>query len=161
MRKFTFILAFLIVSVAAAFGQSTADSISLIKSFGTYKFYQGENRLTMKQLTTKLESNEQAFMELKSAKSVFVTTYIFGIAGGYFIANPLGTAIGGGEPNWALAGIGAALIVVTITLNQSFNNKAKQAVDTYNSGLGKSAFWDKTELKLSLTGDGIGLTLRL
>ncbi|MCK9451592.1 MAG: hypothetical protein M0Q90_07875 [Bacteroidales bacterium] len=115
----------------------------------------------MKQLTTKLETNEQAYTKLKSAKSVYVTTYIVGIAGGYFIANPLGTAIGGGKPNWALAGIGAALIVVTITLNQSFNKKAKQAVDTYNSGLGKSVFWDKTELKLSMTGNGIGLLLRL
>lgn len=161
MRKLTIILALLTVCVASAFGQSTADSISLIKSFGTYQFYQGENRLTMKQLTTKLKPNEQAYKELRSAKAVYTTAMIFSYAGGFMVGWPIGTAIGGGEPNWALAGIGAALIVVTITLNQNFNKKAKQAVDTYNSGLGKSAFWDKTELKLSMTGNGIGLILRL
>jgi len=58
-----------------------------------------------------------------------------------------------------MAGIGAGLIVVSIPISQSFNKKAKQAVDTYNGGLQTSSFWDKNELKLTMTGNGIGLTL--
>jgi len=60
-----------------------------------------------------------------------------------------------------LAGIGVGLIVVAFSFSKTSTKKSLQAIDTYNSGLGKSAFWDKTELKLSLTGDGIGLILKL
>ena len=56
-----------------------------------------------------------------------------------------------------MAGIGAGLIVVSIPISQSFNKKAKQAVDTYNGGLQTSSFWDKNELKLTMTGNGIEL----
>lgn len=71
----------------------------------------------------------------------------------------IGTVIGGGEPNWTMAGIGAGLIVVAILISQSFNKKVKHAVETYKGGLQTSSFWDKNELKLILTGNGIGLTL--
>lgn len=160
MRKFTIIIAFLTVCVASAFSQSTTDSITMTKVFGGYQFYQGGNRLTLNQLASTMKPDEQAYKEIKSAKSVYITTMIFSYAGGFMVGYPLGTALGGGDPNWALAGIGAGLIVVAISLNHSFNKKAKQAVDTYNSGIGESSFWDKSELKLSMTGNGIGLTLR-
>ena len=58
-----------------------------------------------------------------------------------------------------MAGIGAGLIVVSIPITQSLNKKEKKAVEKYNGGLQTSSFWDKNELKLSLTGNGIGLTL--
>jgi len=73
---------------------------------------------------------------------------------------PVGTAIGGGDPNWAMAGIGAGLIVVTIPISQKFNKQAKQAVDIYNLGLQETSFWDKRELRFSMNGNGLGLTLR-
>ena len=58
-----------------------------------------------------------------------------------------------------MAGIGVGLIVVSIPISKSFNKKAKQAVEIYNGGLQTSSFWYKNELKLSMTGNGIGLTL--
>ncbi len=84
---------------------------------------------------------------------------IFSYAGVFMVGWPLGAAIGGGEPNWAMAGIGAGLIVVAIPISQNFNKKAKHAVETYHGGLQTSSFWDKNELKISMTGNGIGLTL--
>jgi len=161
MKKFTVIIAFLAISIASAFGQSTADSITMKKEFGGQQFYQHGYRLNIKQLTSVIKTDEQAYKELRSAKAVYTTAMIFSYAGGFMVGWPIGTAIGGGEPNWVLAGIGAGLIVVAFSLSKSSNKKSLQAVDTYNSGLGKSAFWDKRELKLSMTGDGIGLILRL
>lgn len=76
------------------------------------------------------------------------------------VGYPIGTAIGGGDPNWLLAGIGASLIVFSIPLSQSFNTKAKQAIDTYNRGLQTSSSLERSELKFSISGNGIGLVLR-
>jgi hypothetical protein len=44
-------------------------------------------------------------------------------------------------------------------LNRSFNKKARQAIDTFNEGLESDSFWDRSELKLSKTESGLGLTL--
>jgi hypothetical protein len=81
-------------------------------------------------------------------------------AGGFMVGWPIGTAIGGGDPEWAMAGIGAGLIVIAIPLSLKFNKQAKQAVDTYNGGLFTSSFWDKNELIVSMTGNSVGLVLR-
>ena len=94
------------------------------------------------------------------SESTYTLATIMGGVGGFMVGWPIGTAIGGGEPNWIMAGIGAGLIVVAIPLSQNYNKKAKQAVDTYNIGLMTSSLWDKSELRLSMTGNGVGLTLR-
>ena len=159
MKKIAIILILLTVSMSFTFGQTVSDSISMKKVFGGYQFYQGEKRLNMNKLVNTMKPNEQAYKQIKSAQSTYTMAMIFSYAGGFMIGWPLGTAIGGGEPNWAMAGIGAGLIVVSIPISQSFNKKAKQAVETFNGGLQTSSFWDKNELKLSITGNGIGLTL--
>jgi len=113
----------------------------------------------MNQLVNTMKPNDQAYQQIKSAQSSYTLATIIGGVGGFMVGWPIGTALGGGEPNWTMAGIGAGLIVVSIPITQSFNKKAKQAVETYNGGLRTSSFWDKNELKLSMTGNGIGLTL--
>lgn len=159
MRKIAIILTLLVVSMSFTFGQTASDSISMKKVFGGYQFYQGEQRLNVNQLVNTMKPNNQAYQQIKSAQSTYTLATIIGGVGGFMVGWPIGTALGGGEPNWTIAGIGAGLIVVSIPISQSFNKKAKQAVETYNSGLQTSSFWDKNELKLSLTGNGIGLTL--
>ena len=159
MKRISLIITLLTLGLSFTFGQSPADSISMKKVFGGYHFYQGDNRLNMKQLVNAMEPNEQAYKEIKSAQSTYTLASIVGFAGGFMVGWPLGTAIGGGDPNWAMAGIGAGLIVVSIPISQNFNKKAKQAVDTYNGGLQTSSFWDKSELRFSMTSNGVGLPL--
>ena len=159
MKRIAIIMTLLTVACSFTYGQTSTDSISMKKVFGGYQFYQGDKRLNMNQLVKAMKPNEKAYKEIKSAQSTYTLSTIVGFAGGFMVGWPIGTAIGGGEPNWTMAGIGAGLIVVSIPITQSFNKKAKQAVETYNGGLQTSSFWDKNELKLSLTGNGIGLTL--
>ncbi len=159
MRKIAVILTLLAVNMSFTFGQTASDSISMKKVFGAYQFYQGEQRLNMKQLVNTMKPNEQAYQQIKSAQSSYTLATISGAVGGFMVGWPIGTAIGGGEPNWTIAGIGAGLIVISIPISQSSNKKAKQAVETYNGSLGPGSSGDKRELSLSLTGNGIGLTL--
>ncbi len=162
MKRIVIIMSLLSVcfTFTFTFGQTVTDTISMKKVFGGYQFYQGEKRLNMNQLVTTMKPNEQAYKQIKSAQSSYTIAMIFGYAGGFMVGWPIGTAIGGGKPNWAMAGIGAGLIVVAIPISHSYNKKAKQAVDTYNNGFQPSSFWDKSEIKLSMTANGIGLSLR-
>uniref|UniRef100_UPI003216684B hypothetical protein n=1 Tax=uncultured Draconibacterium sp. TaxID=1573823 RepID=UPI003216684B len=158
MKKITLIIFLLTAGFSFVFAQNEAE-ITMKKVFGGYQFYQGDQRLNMKGLVNAVENNEQAFAEMKAARSTYTFATIMSGAAGFMIGYPVGTAIGGGDPNWALAGIGAGLILVSIPISQKFNKQAKQAVDTYNAGLPTSSFWDKNELRLSMTGNGVGLTL--
>ncbi|MEZ5017166.1 MAG: hypothetical protein R2800_08950 [Flavipsychrobacter sp.] len=46
-----------------------------------------------------------------------IGAYVFGAAGGALIGYPLGTALGGGDPEWLLAGIGAGCLAIAIPLS--------------------------------------------
>lgn len=160
MKRITIIFTVMIFASLLCQGQSTSMPIVMKKSFGGYTFFQGDKRLNMNQLVNAMESNNQAYTQIKSAKSTYTIASTLGLAGGFLVGWPLGTAIGGGKPNWVLAGIGAGLIVASIPISNNFNKKARKAVDTYNGELKTSSFWDRKELDLSMTGGGIGLTLR-
>lgn len=136
------------------------ESIIMKKGLGGYQFYQAGKVLRVAQLVKILEPNELAYNEIKAAQSNYVFAMILGSAGGFMVGWQLGTAVGGGEPNWTMAGIGAGLIVVSIPISQKFNKQAKGAIDIYNRGLETSSFWDKNELNFVMTSNSLGLTLR-
>ena len=131
-----------------------------IAGIGFSKMLPKNKRLKMNQLVKTLEPNEIAYMEIKAAQTTYVLSMILGFTGGFLIGWPVGAALGGGEPNWAMAAVGAGLIVVTIPISNKFNKQAKSAVDNYNSGLVTSSFWDKNELNFTVSDNGVGLTLR-
>ncbi|HOB83872.1 MAG TPA: hypothetical protein PKX27_03385 [Bacteroidales bacterium] len=159
MKKIQIIMALLTVCLAVSFGQ-TSESITMKKVFGGYQFYQGDKRLNMNQLVNAIKPNEQAYKEIRSAKTTYAITSVFAGAGGFMVGYPIGTAIGGGDPNWTMAGIGAGLIVVSIPLSVKFNKQARQAVNTYNNGSVTGSFWNKSEFKFCFTANGMGLKLR-
>ena len=72
---------------------------------------------------------------------------------------PIGTAIGGGKPNWVLAGIGAGLIVIDIPLVKSAEKKLKKAVDTYNSGLSPKPHSQSYDVHLGIVPAGLALVI--
>ncbi len=159
MKRIAIIICLLTVTCAFTYGQTATDSISIKKVAGGYKFYHGEKKLNLNQLVIMLEPNEKAHKQIKSAQSTNTLATILGFAGGFMVGWPLGTAAGGGEPNWAVAGVGAGLIVFSIPMSQKFNKQAKEAVDTYNGGLQTSSFRNKSDLRFSLSEIGLGLTL--
>lgn len=160
MKKITVILSLLMMIFAATYGQAPNDSIQMKKVFGGYQFYQDGQRLTVGQLVKAMESNKQAYAEIKEAQSSYTLASIIGGAGGFMVGWPLGAALAGGKANWTLAGIGAGLIVVSIPISTKFNKQAKSAVNNFNAGIRPTAFWDKHELRLASCGNGVGLLFR-
>lgn len=156
MQKTIVILIFTLATITFCNGQK----IEIEEVFAGYKFTQNGNQMTMKDLVKTMESNKQAFYLIKKAQSNETLASIIGFIGGGLIGWPIGTAIGGGDANWALAGIGVGFIAVAIPISSSANKKAKEAVELYNSSLNSTSFYKfKPEFEVIATGNGIGLSM--
>lgn len=151
----------LILSLAlAATSFCNAQKIETQKVFGGYQYTQNGNQMTMRDLARTVESNQQAFDLMKKAQSTSALASVIAYTGGALIGWPIGTAIGGGDPNWALAGIGAGLVVIGLPISSGANKNAKQAVELYNSSLDTTSFHEvKPEFKIIANGTGIGLSM--
>lgn len=157
MLKIAFIFSLIVCSLTATVGQTAADTITMKKVFGGYEFSQHGQILKMNELLKILQPNEAAFKQMQAAQTTNAFATVIGFVGGFMIGFPIGTAIAGGEPNWAMAGIGAGLLVVTIPITKRFNTQSKQAIESYNSGLQTTSFWNNTQVKLCISGNGAGL----
>ena len=137
-----------------------AQQIEMEKVFGGYKYTKNGKLMKMKDLVKTMESNQQAFDLIKKAQSNNTIASIIGGAGGFLVGWPIGTAIGGGDANWSLAGVGAGLIAISIPFTSGSNKNGKQAVELYNSSLKSTSFYEfKPEFKVISNGNGIGLSM--
>jgi hypothetical protein len=165
MQRILLLIAVLITTVTTSTAQNantktSSDSILIIKKFGGYQFYKNDRQLNMNQLQAVLEVNNEAYKDIKSARSATTFSSILGYAGGFLIGWPIGTAMGGGKPNWTMAAVGAGLTAISIPISISAKKKARSAVSKYNSGLTSNSSAGFKELKLKLTDDGIGVVLK-
>ena len=155
MKKivFTFVISLFTFSVISA------QEIELKKSFGENFFYQNGEKLKRKQVKDLMKNNAEAFALMKSANSNYTWASIIGFSGSALVGYPIGTAIGGGDAKWELAGAGAALILVAIPILNNYNKKSKEAVALYNSDLpGVSANF-QPEFNLNIKGLGLGISM--
>jgi hypothetical protein len=141
------------------FSNVNAQKIELKKSFGENLFYQNGERLTSRQLTNILKSNNEAFNLIKSAKSNYTWATILGVSGGALVGFPIGTAVGGGDPKWELAGAGAALILVAIPILNNYNKKSKAAIALYNADLPTVSSSFKPVFNLNFKGVNLGIAM--
>ena len=137
-----------------------AQKIEVKKVFGGYKYMQNEKPMSMRGLIKAMELNADAYQLIKKASTNNTLANILGGAGGALIGFPIGTSLGGGDANWALAGIGAGLIVVSIPISSSLHKNAKQAVDIYNASLNETSFYHfKPKFNMIANQHGIGLSM--
>lgn len=112
---------------------SETDSIEIKLKSGVYRMYQNGQLLNQKSLQRILKVNPQAYQQFRSAKSSNTFATVLSYAGGFLIGWPLGTAIGGGKPNWAIAGIGAGLVGLSIPISIKTKRKFYGAIKEYNA----------------------------
>jgi len=153
MRNLIFLIAVL------AFISTNAQQIEVKKSFGEVQLYKDDVRLTMKDTKALMRDHEAAFKELRKANTNKAFSYIFGIPGGALIGYPIGTAIGGGEPEWLLAGIGAGLIVVSIPFISGYNKRARNAVSLYNESVINTTSSFQPDVRFSVKANGLSLVI--
>lgn len=158
MKNQLITLAIIILWSFQTFAQSSEQTIQIKKTaFGTF-FLQNEEKLTLNQLLDVTQHNVEAYDLMKKAKTNANVSTILGAVGGFMIGWPLGTAIAGGEPNWALAGVGAGFAVVSIPFSVQYSKQAKQAVSIHNDTVQNVS---SLNLKLGLFNKGLGLKISL
>ncbi|WP_373942029.1 hypothetical protein OEG92_01135 [Polaribacter sejongensis] len=83
----------------------------------------------------------------------------FRCCGWWFSWVSVGTAIGGGEPKWALVGVGAALIVASIPIVKAVNRKTKEAVDLYNADVPSVSSNLNPSFNFNVKGVSMGISM--
>ena len=133
-------------------------SIEMRKGFWGTTYWKDNSKISNIEFKETLKQNPAAFAEFKKAQTNKTFSTLFSSVGGFLIGWPIGTAAGGGDANWAMAGVGAGLVLVAIPFEMAFNKRAKNAVNTYNNGLGKSS-WRKPQVSLGFTQHGMGMKM--
>jgi hypothetical protein len=152
-----FFLTFLIASSSFAIGQDLSDTVEVQRSFSPV-FRQNGQRLKVRDLLEITRSNPSAFQEMRIAKSNYDASMVFGYVGGFLVGWPLGTALGGGKPNWALAAAGGGLILVSLPFSSGFAKHAMKAMAIYNDDLKKSA---RNPVKMNVGFSATGIKLQM
>jgi hypothetical protein len=151
MQKTTLLFFLVLFSVA-----STAQEIKVYKTFGGVRFERDTAVLSLNQVLDIVKENPEAYTELKIAKKNSSAASAFGFAGGLLIVLPVGTAIGGGTPEWGLAAGGVGLLLLSIPFNRAFRDHTMHALDFYN-GKNKTS---RLKPEFQLYGSGARLVVR-
>lgn len=161
MKKLILSFAFLLIGIPNLCAQYSDGRIEAEKKFGGYRFTQNGLQLSLGQLRSIMQADQQAYAEIKSANTTNTFATIISTAGGFLLGYPLGTALGGGNPNWTMAGVGAGLIVVSLPIAGKANRKALNAIETYNASLtGNLEKPFKPEFMFGSTAGGVGVTMK-
>lgn len=110
-----------------------AQQIKMYKTFGGARFEMDTLVLSPKQVLEILKVEPVAYEEFKRAKANYNVAGVMGFSGAFLIAFPVVSAIAGGDPEWAIAAGGAALILGSIHFNRTFKGRAFNALELYNN----------------------------
>ena len=134
MKAILCLLGILFLGMGHSSAQSLSDTIYM-KNPKKIIFYKNGIKLTPQQLVEATATNPEAHKLMRKARTNVTVAGVLGFAGGFLIGFPLGTAIGGGKPKWALAGAGAGLLLTSVPFSLAYSKQAKNAVNIYNNGL--------------------------
>jgi len=147
---------FWIVVFLFAFQATQAQEITMYKTFGGVRFQRDSTVLSVRQVMEILKEKPKAFEEFKRSRTNYNIAGVLGFAGGIMIGIPLGTALVGGDPEWAFAAGGAVLILGSIPFNRIFKARALNALDIYN---GKE-ITSRIKPEFYLTGTGARVVIK-
>ncbi len=136
------------------------DTIQYRKTGAGYNFTLNNEALTLDRLENVLQNNPASFDYFKKAKSTKGIISVLGYAGGALIGYPLGTMLGGGQPNWTLAAVGCGLLVIGIPIASNADKNILRAVQIYNQEPSLSRKDDNYEIKLGMNQNGLALAVR-
>jgi uncharacterized membrane protein YedE/YeeE len=107
-------------------------------------------------MVSMMNDNPEALKLAKSANASYRAGNVLGFIGGFLIGYPIGTTLGGGEPEWGMAAAGAGVIVVALPIISSANKKMSRAVDLYNSSESSANSTHDFQFK----GNAVGLAFK-
>ncbi len=159
MKKL-FLLTIALFLMNTSFAQNQAKEIDMKVNFWGLKFIQDDKSLSWKELVNATESNYDANLLIKKARTHNTISDITGLIGGGLIGFPIGQSISDGDANWTLAYIGGGIALISIPFSFSAFNKVNKGIDDYNRSLNSNAYRFQPEFELVANGNGIGFIMR-
>lgn len=159
MKKLLILAAFIFCLQAVSHSQGNPEPLTVKTGFFGWQFQHNGKKISPAAASDMLLANDQSAAYMRSARSNNTMSQIVGSIGGFMVGYPVGTSMGGGKPNWALAGVGAGLIAVSVPFSIAANKNARNAVAAYNEAAGVTSR-NKTEFRLGFTGSGMGVSMR-
>lgn len=148
----------LVIIGLSAWNMAKAQTLSMYPKFGStrFEYKKDTNTITVspKQVSMILQEDPLAAEEFKKARTNYAISGVMGFAGGVLIGLPVGSAIAGGDPEWALAAGGVALILASIPIHKAFQHHAESAINLYNSKH-TSSFRPKAHYYFAGIGGGV------
>jgi hypothetical protein len=146
----------LIVLLSAVLYVNAQDNneLKMVKS----RIYHYGEPVKPKEVLNILKVSDEAYGEFKKAKSNHDAANVFGFIGGYMIGWPIGTTLGGGDPQWGIAAGGAAVLLLAIPLSSGYKKHAQKAIDIYNKPGNVSASM-RTKVDVNFMGTSAKLTV--
>jgi hypothetical protein len=135
------------------------DTIQYLEEGIGHKFTLNSEVLSVERMGIIMKDNPTSMQFIDEAKSTTGILTVLSYAGGFMIGYPLGTMIGGGQPNWTMAAIGCGLIAICIPIASDADKKLVKAVQAFNQAKVVS-LRDNYELKLGLSQNGLGIAIR-
>ncbi|MEQ8323672.1 MAG: hypothetical protein RIC15_12135 [Vicingaceae bacterium] len=149
----------LMLTASISKGQNDYLSDSITTTNGGRLYYQSGQLLSINEVLKITKPFQEAHREIAKAKSNKDAVTVFGLIGGFMIGWPIGTALGGGEPNWGVAAAGVGLLVITIPIGSAYRRHSKNGVKLYNQEFRKTQS-NGLGLKLKIGQETVGLALR-
>lgn len=161
LYKVTFFLtAFILLGSSSVSAQAQRPLSITTSAFKGITYYQGGIRINSRAVELTMRTNQEAFQLYQKSNSLASGSSFISAIGGVFIGWPIVTAIAGGEPNWALAGIGGAITITSFVIYSSSKKKAKEAVKVFNNGLSQSSIVkNSTTVQFSIKPTELGISL--
>lgn len=161
------VLCFFFFGMPITEAQSNGDTtnvadgkLTYTKSFGNFHVQQNGKPLTQDQVFDLFSSNYRSADYMKKYKTKSTLAAVMGGVGGALFGFPVGMFIGGGEPIWEVALIGAGVVAVAIPIGSAANKDFKRAIEVYNEDLPAASSHRKGQLHFSVSGHGLGIGWR-
>src|SRR6056297_1302631 len=132
------VVCFFLLGLPTSEAQTNGDTtnvdgkLTYTKSFGNFHVQRNGKTLTQDQVFDLFNTNYRSADYLKKYKTKNTLAAVMGGIGGALFGFPVGMFIGGGEPIWEVALIGAGVVAVAIPIGASANKDFKRAIEVYN-----------------------------
>ena len=145
---------FLLMGMKICSAQTTFEGITYRSSLFGPVFSQKGQPLKVKDLKRITADYPEAYQYMEKASTNNDLSNVFGFIGGALVGWPLGTAAGGGDPNWTLAAFGGGLIAISIPFSIGFKKNAIKGAELYNE---KRAASSQKQVSYQLTASSAGI----
>jgi hypothetical protein len=158
MKTYLMLAVLLIAGLLNQSYAQIANEIDVQKKGLGFAYYLNGREISKNELLYILKDDPEAERFIKKSNRNIFPGKVLRYAGAASLGLAVGTYVTGGSPSWAAAGIGAALVFVSLPFTGAVLKREQQAVYVYNGGV---RYASKPKVDMTLGYEQHGATLKI